>query len=108
TAFLTAVSQWHVTISRWGWDAVLMCFLQLISYWLLLRGLKGGRRSHLVLSGGVMGLCLYTYIASWLALAIALSFLVFRSVSERPVLGKRIQAAFVFFVPCLLVFVPFG
>lgn len=107
-AFLTAVSQWHVTISRWGWDALLMCFLQLICYWLLLAGLKKGRRSHLVLSGGVMGLCLYTYIASWLALAIAISFLIFRSASERPVLGKRIQDALFFLVPCLLVFVPLG
>ena len=108
SAFLTAVSQWHITISRWGWDAVLMSLLQLVSYWLLLRGLKTGRKWHLVLSGVLMGLCLYTYIASWIALAIAVTFLVLKSTMERHGLRSSLQHGIFFLVPCLVVFAPLG
>jgi len=108
SALFAAVSQWHVTISRWGWDAVLMCLLQLVSYWLLLRGLKTGRKWHLVLSGVLMGLCLYTYIASWIALAIAVTFLVLKSTMERHGLRSSLQHGLFFLVPCLVVFAPLG
>jgi len=108
SALFAAVSQWHVTISRWGWDAVLMSLLQLVSYWLLLGGLKTGRKWHLVLSGVLMGLCLYTYIASWVALAIAVTFLVLKSMMERQGLRSSLQHGFFFLVPCLVVFAPLG
>jgi len=108
SALFAAVSQWHVTISRWGWDAVLMCLLQLVSYWLLLRGFKTGRKWHLVLSGVLMGLCLYTYIASWIALAIALTFLVLKLMMEEHGLRSSLQHGLFFLVPCLVVFAPLG
>ena len=50
-AFLSAVSQWHVTISRWGWDAVLMSFLQMVSYWFLIRGVKTGKKRYFAGAG---------------------------------------------------------
>lgn len=107
-AFLTAVSQWHVTISRWGWDAVLMCFLQLVSYWLLIRGLKTGRRFHFAASGVLMGLCLYTYLASWIAFGIALTFLLLRAAREPHALRASLQDGGLFLLSCLLVFAPLG
>ncbi|HWP24322.1 MAG TPA: glycosyltransferase family 39 protein [Candidatus Binatia bacterium] len=107
-AFLTAVSQWHVTISRWGWDAVLMSFLQMISYWLLLKGLDNHGKGRLILGGAVLGLCLYTYIASWIALTIALVFLGLRAVRGRHAGGAAIRDALFFAVPCAMVFAPLG
>jgi len=106
SAFLLAVSQWHVTISRWGWDAVLMSFLQLISYGLLLRGVRTEKKWQLMLSGAVMGLCLYTYIASWIALATALLFMVAEPVLNRRTLRAALQHNFVFLAPCIVVFAP--
>lgn len=106
SAFLLAVSQWHVTISRWGWDAVLMSLLQLISYGLLLRGLKAGKKWQLILSGAVVGLCLYTYVASWIALAIALLFLVVEPVLNRRTLRAGLEHGFLFLSPCIVVFAP--
>jgi hypothetical protein len=106
SAFLVAVSQWHVTISRWGWDAVLMSFLQLGSYYYLIRGVKSGEKLQFVVSGAVMGLCLYTYVASWIAAAIALTFLLLRAVRERNVLSTRLRDLFFFLTACLLVFAP--
>jgi hypothetical protein len=108
SAFLMAVSQWHVTVSRWGWDAVLMCFLQLVSYWLLLKGFNTGKKLYFAMSGVVMGLCLYTYVASWIALAIALSLLLLRSLLERGGFSDHFGNAILFFTPCLATFAPLG
>ena len=108
SAFLIAVSQWHVTVSRWGWDAVLMCLLQLASYWLLIKGLNTGKKLHFALSGLLMGLCLYTYIASWIALAIALTLLVFKCMLERHGLRNNLPNGLFFLVSCLVVFAPLG
>jgi hypothetical protein len=107
-AFLVAVSQWHVTISRWGWDVALMSFLQLLSYWLLIRGAKSGRRADFVISGGLMGLCLYTYVAAWIALAIAVIFLSARAAWRRQNLRTRAGEFCLFAFPCLVVFAPLG
>ena len=108
SAFLLAVSQWHVTISRWGWDAVLMSFLQLVCYGLLLRGLRTGERWQLILSGVVMGLCLYTYIASWIALLVALIFIVLEPVCTRRAVFSGFQNVLFFLTACGAGFAPIG
>lgn len=108
SVFLIAVSQWHVTISRWGWDAVLMCFLQLVSYYYLIRGVKSGRKLQFVFSGALMGLCLYTYVVSWIAASIASTFLLLRAVRERNLLGTHLRDLLFFLAACLLVFAPLG
>jgi len=107
-AFLMAVSQWHVTISRWGWDAVLMSSLQLMSACLLCRAINTGKRSAFLLSGAIMGLCLYTYVAAWLALLIALTYLALRIVCQKGSRSARSQDAGVFLLSCSLVFAPLG
>jgi Dolichyl-phosphate-mannose-protein mannosyltransferase len=107
-AFLMAVSQWHVTISRWGWDALLMSLLQLLSYYFLARGVKNRRKGDFILSGAIMGLCLYTYVAAWLALSIALAFLTLRAFRERGARNACFSDAGLFLLACLLVFAPLG
>ena len=106
SAFLLAVSQWHVTISRWGWDGILMSFLQLLSYFYLIRGANSGRKSPFILSGALMGLCLYTYVASWIAAAIALTFLLVRAARERNRLSTGLRDLLLFLGACILVFAP--
>lgn len=105
-AFLLAVSQWHVTISRWGWDAVLMSCLQLISYAFLLRGLGTGKKWQLIARGVCMGLCIYTYIASWIALAIALIFLLTEACLRPRAAPSRGPHRFCFLAACALTFAP--
>jgi hypothetical protein len=108
TAFLVAVSQWHVTISRWGWDAVLMGFLQLIAYLFLIRGIRTGKKIHFAASGGLIGLSLYTYIASWISLSIAIAFLVARAWRNRAPLRSRLGELSTFLAACLIIFAPLG
>lgn len=108
TAFLTAVSQWHVTISRWGWDAVLMSFLQMVSYWFLIRGVKTGKKRHFAGAGVFMGLCLYTYIASWIALSIATTFLAVRAIRDPKERFARGRDLLLFYAACFFVFAPLG
>jgi 4-amino-4-deoxy-L-arabinose transferase-like glycosyltransferase len=105
-AFLIAVSQWHVTVSRWGWDALLMSFLQLTSYLFLTKGLKTGRKLHLVAGGISLGLSLYTYVAAWVAVAIAALFLLARALRDRLEPTRRIHELLLFFAGCLIVVAP--
>ena len=108
SALLMAVSQWHVTLSRWGWDAILTSFLQIVSHWLLIRSMNSGRKFHLILSGALMGVCLYTHITSWIALSIALSYLTFRAIRNWRVYPGSFRDFGYFVLPCLLVFAPLG
>jgi 4-amino-4-deoxy-L-arabinose transferase-like glycosyltransferase len=107
-AFLLAVSQWHVTVSRWGWDALLMSLLQLAAYWFLIRGVQSGGKRYFLGGGLLIGLCLYTYVASWIALAIALAFLVIRAARDRAEAPSRIRELALFVIGCAIVFAPLG
>jgi 4-amino-4-deoxy-L-arabinose transferase-like glycosyltransferase len=107
-AFLLAVSQWHVTVSRWGWDALLMSLLQLAAYWFLIRGVQSGGKRYFLGGGLLIGLCLYTYVASWIALAIALAFLVIRAARDRAEALSRIRELALFVIGCAIVFAPLG
>jgi hypothetical protein len=107
-AFLAAVSQWHVTISRWGWDAVLMSFLQMLSYWFLIRAVKTGQKLHFAAAGMVMGLCLYTYVASWLALCVMATFLIARVINDPKDYWSKGRDLALVLAACLFVFAPLG
>lgn len=107
-AFLMAVSQWHVTISRWGWDEILMSFLQLASYGFLIKGIELDKKNYLVAAGALMGLCLYTYVASWIALAIAAVYLVLGIFRERSRWRAHCGNLLLFLIPCAIVFAPLG
>jgi 4-amino-4-deoxy-L-arabinose transferase-like glycosyltransferase len=71
--FFFAAGHWNVRLSRWGWDEIMMTTLQVVAFFLLVRGVREGKRHTLVLAGITMGLCLYTYIASRLVLASVLA-----------------------------------
>ncbi len=66
---LMAVSRWHLSMSRWGWNETAPLLFQILATFFLLRGLRERRASDFVLGGVISGLMMYTYLSSRLALA---------------------------------------
>ena len=70
-AGMLAVSQWHVTVSRWGWDEVLVTALAVAMFAKLEDGFGRPRGLGLVKAGAIAGLSLYAYAAARIALLAA-------------------------------------
>ena len=66
---LMAVSRWHLSMSRWGWNETAPPLFQVLSFYFLIRGLRDRRGLDYALSGLLMGLSIYTYLSARLALA---------------------------------------
>jgi 4-amino-4-deoxy-L-arabinose transferase-like glycosyltransferase len=66
---LMAVSRWHLSMSRWGWNETAPPLFQVLSFFFLIRGLRDRRALDYTLSGLLMGLSIYTYLSARLALA---------------------------------------
>lgn len=65
---LMAVSRWHLSMSRWGWNETATPLFQVLSFYFLIRGLRDRRALDYSLSGLLAGLSVYTYLSSRLAL----------------------------------------
>lgn len=61
---LTAISPWHIMLSRWGLESNLFPGLFLLAFYVFLVGLD--RRPLLPLAAGLAALCLYSYGAAYL------------------------------------------
>ncbi len=73
-ALLVAVAKWPVLIHRVGFRGTLAPLTTALAGYLLLRGLRRGRRSDLLCAGAMVGLGLYGYTASLAAVpAVALA-----------------------------------
>jgi hypothetical protein len=81
--FLLAVSRWHLSFSRWGWNALMPPLFQLAATALLLYAFATRRLLHFFLAGFILGLGMYTYLASRLVVATIVAYLAFRIVLER-------------------------
>jgi 4-amino-4-deoxy-L-arabinose transferase-like glycosyltransferase len=66
---LMAVSRWHLSMSRWGWNETAPPLFQVLSFFFLIRGLRDRRALDYALSGLLMGISIYTYLSARLALA---------------------------------------
>ncbi|HVP21945.1 MAG TPA: PA14 domain-containing protein, partial [Anaerolineaceae bacterium] len=66
---LMAVSRWHLSLSRWGWNELAPLPFQIGATYFLIRGLRERRAIDFVLGGLLSGLMMYTYLSSRLALA---------------------------------------
>ncbi|MDO8690809.1 MAG: glycosyltransferase family 39 protein, partial [Dehalococcoidia bacterium] len=75
SAFLLASSFWHITLSRIGLRAISLPMLMLAAYLLFWRGYTTGKNRYYAASGAMLGLTLYTYIASRLAPLVLVIFL---------------------------------
>lgn len=65
--FLMAVSRWHLSMSRWGWNETAAPLFQVLSFYFLIRGLRDRRALDYALSGLLLGLSQYTYLSARLA-----------------------------------------
>lgn len=63
-----AVSRWHLSMSRWGWNETAPPLFQVLACYFLIRGLRERRAFDYALSGFLTGLNIYTYLSSRLAL----------------------------------------
>ena len=64
TAAVTAITLWHVNLSRIGFRAVTMPLLVALTLWQLWLGLSGEGRRHFLAGGLLYGLTFYTYLAA--------------------------------------------
>ncbi|MFZ1753078.1 MAG: PA14 domain-containing protein [Caldilineaceae bacterium] len=67
--YLLAISRWHMTMSRWGWNEVMPPLFQALGVYFLVKGLRERRASAYALGGLITGLTIYTYLSSRLAIA---------------------------------------
>jgi len=66
---LMAVSRWHLSMSRWGWNETAPPLFQVLATFFLIRGLRDRRALDYTMSGLLIGLSMYTYLSSRLAAA---------------------------------------
>lgn len=63
-SLLLAASFWHITLSRIGLRAISLPMLAVLTFILFWRGYSRGKQVYYLAAGAVLGLSLYTYIAS--------------------------------------------
>lgn len=86
--FVLAVSRWHLTMSRWGWNEVAPPLFQVLGAYFLVRAAKSRRGLDFGLAGLLFGLGMYTYLASRLVVAAVVLYLLYRCIVERGFLRR--------------------
>ena len=104
-AFL-AFNRWHMTMSRWGWNEVAPPLFHILTVYFLLRGSRTRNPGDFALAGVLMGLGMYTYLASRLVVLAVLAYLVYRAVVERGFLRRAWGGLLLFLLAYVLVFGP--
>jgi hypothetical protein len=79
---LLAVSRWHLSMSRWGWNETAPPLFQILATFFLIRGLRDRRAFDYALGGLLMGLSMYTYLSARLAAATLLLYILFWVLSD--------------------------
>lgn len=105
SAAITALTFWHVNLSRVGFRVIAMPLLVTASLWLLWRGVRAHRHSDIAIAGMMYGLAFYTYLAmrfTAVAWAVFIAYLAF----SRRSLPRRVF--FYFLIPAVVVLLPFG
>ncbi len=85
TALLTAISFWHLNLSRIGFRAVGLPLFSALTLCFLARGLRRGRLSDFGLSGLFLGISLYTYLAARFLPLVLVAWIVLSVLRRRPV-----------------------
>jgi hypothetical protein len=74
---LLAVSRWHLSMSRWGWNEVAVPLFQILAIFFLIRGLRKRSLIDFMVGGLISGLMLYIYLSSRLAIATIGVFIIY-------------------------------
>jgi len=105
-----AVSRWHLTMSRWGWNEIAPPLFQVLATFFLIRGLRERRAWDYALGGLISGLMVYTYLSSRLALATLGLFAVYWLLSdpEGPLSSwkRHGRGLMLFLLACLIAVAP--
>ncbi len=108
----TAVSHWHLTMSRFGWNETAVPLFQVLSTYFLLRGLRERRLRDFTIGGLITGLMIYTYLSSRLALATIGLFLIYWIIADREGVRKSLKrhmpGLLMFGFAFLVAFAPLG
>jgi hypothetical protein len=72
-----AVSRWHLSMSRWGWNETAPPLFQVLSFFFLIRGLRDRRALDYALSGLLAGLSVYTYLSARLAILTLILYVIY-------------------------------
>jgi len=75
---LLAASLWQVTLSRWGWDEMLVTALAIPVFAALWDATRGSSARSYWVGGVLAGISLYAYLSSRLLVVAAISFLLWR------------------------------
>lgn len=104
--FLLAVSRWHITMSRWGWNEVAPLLFMIVALFFLLRAVRDRRAGDYALAGLFLGLGHYTYLASRLVLLAVALYLLYRLLFERGFARRTWRGLAIFLVVYLATFGP--
>lgn len=104
--FILAASRWHFNMSRWGWNEVAPPLFQLGATYFLLRGVRSRQLHDFALGGILLGLGMYTYLASRLVVAVVVAYIFYRSLVERGFLRRAWDGLLVFWLAYALTFAP--
>ncbi len=104
-AFLVS-SRWHLILSRWGWNELAPPVFYLATLWLLLRGSRTHHLGHFALAGLLLGLGMYTYLASRLLALTVFLYLIYRSFVDKSFLPRTKVGLLLFFLAYGLTFAP--
>jgi len=106
----TAVSRWHLSMSRFGWNETVVPLFQVAATYFLLRGLRERRPLWFAIGGVISGLMVYTYLSSRLALATLGLFLVYWLVADpegpRKSLKRHLPGMVLFFFALVIAVAP--
>jgi hypothetical protein len=96
-ALLASTSSWLLVTGRWGWNAVATSACVTLAAWLAVRAARTGSLPLGAVSGGLLGLSLWGYVAAWALVPLPplLFGAVFLRRDESPEarLGVRVAAA---------------
>ena len=106
STFLLAVNRWHVNMSRWGWNEVAPPLFQIGATYFLLRGARRRHMGDFALGGLLLGLGMYTYLASRLVVVALAVYILYRIIVERGFLRRCWPGLVVFFLVWGMTFAP--
>ncbi len=95
---LMAVSRWHLSMSRWGWNETAPPFFQILATYFLIRGLRDRRALDYALSGLLMSLSIYTYLSARLAAATLLLYILYWILSDPSGIRASLRRSWLGFV----------
>ncbi len=103
---LMAVSRWHLSMSRWGWNETAPPLFQVLALFFLFRGLRDRRPLDYALSGIITGLMTYTYLSSRLAFYTIILFIFYWFITDptgwQESLRRSWAGIFIFFLSILV------